>query len=428
MPLAAAEGISSLFWKRLSMPAFSPARVSSAFIETLESRTLLAIVGGVDPYNMGKGDWIWRIDAAMVNTGTTTVQGLVDYLKGKGFKWLIVKAGDGNSGPVTGTWGQFNRDLVNRVHAAGMKIFGYEFVYGGVSPNSKGATTTQTGERNVMDEIMSKSPDGLMLDAEGEWERLANANTVAENYGKYFKGRYPTKLLGHAPFAYAHLHTAFPYQGFGKYADVVMPQMYWKTISIAQTPEKIIADVDRDWKALYDSFAASGHGSSVKPIVPIGQGYDPSATKKTPSAEILSFFEDLRNDPDPASPFGYNGVGFWSVQHHTADHWLAIGTGTLSAPNGTISGVVFNDADGDGVKDFSEVGVSGRIVWDDTNGDGKRNVYEPFTRTNSSGSYTMPFMAGRTHFLRQEVARGWRAASPAGGGADKGVVRTGRPA
>ncbi len=409
-------GFEHMSAKKLRRAQSSARGVST--VESLESRTLLAntpgsIIGGVDPYNMGKGDWIWQISAAEANTGTTTVQGLVDYMKARGFKWVIVKAGDGNSGPVTGTWGQFNTDLVNRFHAAGIKIFGYQFVYGGYTANSKGAATTVSGEKKVTDEIMSKNPDGLIFDAEGEWEKITNPNTLAESYGKNFKTKYPDKLLGHAPFAYAHLHTAFPYQGFGKYADVVMPQMYWKTISIAQTPEKILADVDTDWKALYNGFATSGHSDSIKPIVPIGQGYDPSASNPTPGAEITRFFSDLRDDADPASPFGYNGVGFWSVQHHTQDHWAAIGQGTIGAPSGTISGSIYNDVNGNGIRDLNETGVSGRIVYDDTNDDGKRELYEPFAKTDSHGNFKLLSMAGnRLHHVRQDLPGGWRQTSP----------------
>src|SRR5439155_15691834 len=132
------------FFQGACMPGMSlSARTKSnrqALVEQLERRTLLATVGGVDPYNMGKGDWIWQISSAETNTGATSVQGLVNYLKAKGLKWIVVKAGDGDSGPVTGAWTQFNSDLVTRVHNAGMKIFGYQFVYGGVTPNAKNQT------------------------------------------------------------------------------------------------------------------------------------------------------------------------------------------------------------------------------------------------------------------------------------------------
>jgi hypothetical protein len=416
------------------MPAqkSSSSRTSaSVVVESLESRRLLAVqpgqlVGGVDPYNMGKGDWIWQISSAMTNTQTTTVPDLMKYLKARGMKWVIVKAGDANNGPVTGTWTQFNEALIDAAHAEGLKIFGYHFTYGGVFPNGKNATTTLAGEKAVAEEIMSLNPDGLIIDAEGDWERNPNANRDAEDYAKTFKQKHPTKLLGHAPFPYVRYHQAFPYLGFGKWVDVVMPQLYWETISIAGTPEKILADVNKDYKELYNKFAADGNEEAIKPIVPIGQGYSPSSTDPLPSSEITDFFDLMRNDPDPASPFGYNGASFWSVQHHTTGHWQAIANGTISAATGSIAGRVYNDVDGDGIQDVGEGVLSGRVVWDDTDNDNFRDGYEPFTKTDSNGNYKLLYRPGGNHTLRVEVPTGWRQTSPVNLQANNVVLSTGQ--
>src|SRR3954466_6534819 len=95
----------------------APLSSSHVSIEPLEERRLLSapgqLVGGVDPYNMGKGDWIWKVDAAETKTRTPTVPQLMTYLKNKGFKWIIVKAGNANDGPVSGSWGtNFNPALI----------------------------------------------------------------------------------------------------------------------------------------------------------------------------------------------------------------------------------------------------------------------------------------------------------------------------
>src|SRR4029078_12320904 len=98
------EGCSSLSQIEVLMSAkmFAQSSVRSVTMESLESRKLLAavgsLVGGVDPYNMGKGEWIWDMSKARAHTSTTSVQGLIDFLKARGVKWLIVKAGDGNNG------------------------------------------------------------------------------------------------------------------------------------------------------------------------------------------------------------------------------------------------------------------------------------------------------------------------------------------
>jgi uncharacterized protein (DUF2141 family) len=392
--------------------ASSRRRAPAVAMEALEGRKMLALVGGVDPYAMGKGDWVFQISAAMSNTGTKTVPELMTYFKNKGLKWIVVKAGDGNSGPVTGNWKQFGKTLVTEAHKAGLKVFGYHFTYGGVTPNAKNAQTTLAGEKKVATEIMSFNPDGLIIDAEGDWEKNPNANRDAEDYAKTFKQKYPNKLLGHAPFAYVRFHQKFPYLGFGKWADVVMPQLYWKTISMAGTPDQILADVNQDWKDLYNQFLKDGNAQAIKPLVPIGQGSDASATKKTPGTEITRFFDLLRNDPDPASPFGWNGASFWSVQHHTASIWDALGKGTINAPTGSIAGQVFHDADGDGARDVNEAALSGRIVYDDTNNNGKRDGHEPFATTNASGNYLIPHRGPGVHHVRLEAVTGWRQTTP----------------
>src|SRR5438105_15754748 len=109
--------------QKLSVRSGSSRRVGSPAVdmEPLEGRTLLATVGGVDPFNMGKGDFIWKVTAAEQNTGTTNVPTLINYMKARGFKWLVVKAGDGNSGPGSALYAQFNKTLIDTVHAAGMK-------------------------------------------------------------------------------------------------------------------------------------------------------------------------------------------------------------------------------------------------------------------------------------------------------------------
>src|SRR5262245_45122684 len=80
---------------------------------------------GVDPFNLGKGDWIWQVPQAQTAVGASDVQGLIDYEKNKGMQWITVKCGDGGS-----IWTQFNTNLIIRCHNAGMKIFGWAYSYG----------------------------------------------------------------------------------------------------------------------------------------------------------------------------------------------------------------------------------------------------------------------------------------------------------
>src|SRR5271165_1114947 len=79
---------------------------------------------GVDPYHLGKGDWIWQMSAMEANIGVSTVQAVIDFEKAHGMQFLIVKCSDGGQWGSS-YWPQFNTDLVTRCHAAGIKIFGF---------------------------------------------------------------------------------------------------------------------------------------------------------------------------------------------------------------------------------------------------------------------------------------------------------------
>lgn len=55
----------------------------------------------------------------------------------------------------------------------------------------------------------------------------------------------------------------------------------------------------------------------------------------------------------------------------------------------SVSGVVFEDLNQDGVRDPNEPGVGGRVVWVDTNGNGVVDADEASTTTAADGSYTL---------------------------------------
>jgi hypothetical protein len=163
---------------------------------SLEPRVLLS---AVDPYNMGKGDWVWTLSSARSNTGTSTNLALFQYLKNKGMRWVIVKGADGTSSTYGST--QFNAQLVTDAHNAGLKIFAYQYVYG----------SDPAGEAAAAKAVISRSnPDGLVIDAEGEYERLANNATAAATYCTTINSAYPNLFLAHAPFPIVSYHTAFP--------------------------------------------------------------------------------------------------------------------------------------------------------------------------------------------------------------------------
>src|SRR5688572_16180385 len=85
---------------------------------------------GVDPANLGKGDWIYFLDAAVKKLGgnvetVTNVPSLMKFYKSQGIDFLCVKAGTGPEEFPSEKEPQFTKELVDEAHAAGIKIFGY---------------------------------------------------------------------------------------------------------------------------------------------------------------------------------------------------------------------------------------------------------------------------------------------------------------
>jgi uncharacterized protein (DUF2141 family) len=74
-------------------------------------------------------------------------------------------------------------------------------------------------------------------------------------------------------------------------------------------------------------------------------------------------------------------------------------------PQIDFSGTIFNDVDGDGVRDAGEAGISGRRVYADANDNSKYDAGETSTLTDSSGHFALQAASGAT--IRQEIPTGW---------------------
>ncbi|HEY2156358.1 MAG TPA: SdrD B-like domain-containing protein, partial [Isosphaeraceae bacterium] len=81
---------------------------------------------------------------------------------------------------------------------------------------------------------------------------------------------------------------------------------------------------------------------------------------------------------------------------------------------GTISGVVFNDLNGNGSQGAGEPGISGRTVFLDLNRDNLLDNGEPATTTGADGSYQFTALAAGTYLVGQVVPPGWKATAPVG--------------
>src|SRR5947209_19712593 len=124
----------------------------------------------------------------------------------------MIKSGDAGN-----YCSQFSRGLVSRLHAAGIRVCAWQYVYGN-SPMS---------EALVGVHAVHSGADCLMIDAEGEYEgKYVSAQTYIKGLRHRIGQRFPVALAG---LPYVDYHPAFPYSVFlgPGAANYNMPQMYW---------------------------------------------------------------------------------------------------------------------------------------------------------------------------------------------------------
>ena len=282
-------------------------------------RSNVVLYNGVDPANLGKGDWIWQMSTCISSVGAADVQGLIDYEKNKGMQWITVKCGDGSGIYPSSGSPQFTADLVNRAHAAGLKIFGWAYVYG----------ANVAGEIAVANNCLSLGADGFIIDAETEYENLANNSAAATTYCQGIRAAYPTRFLAHAPYPIISSHSGFPYIAFGTNCDAVMPQAYWADIGGTNYAVTMVTRMNSEWRTWQNGLTGF-NTNAIKPIVPIGQGYN-SVNGLVDGWSITNFINALKTNSPAATAGGYRGVSWWSCQHHgtSPNKWPAIGNTTL---------------------------------------------------------------------------------------------------
>ncbi|HUR47217.1 MAG TPA: immunoglobulin domain-containing protein [Candidatus Saccharimonadales bacterium] len=279
---------------------------------------------GIDPSNLGKGDWIYFLGAATNQLGGSvpsvkSIPTLMSYYKSIGMQFLVVKAGTGSTNFNNN---QFNSTLVNAAHAAGLKIFGYTRSFG----------TDIPGEIALAANVYNLGADGFILDAEAEWESAhlgANGPALAFQLCSGIKSQFPTKFLGHAPFPIISYHSSFPYKEFGYYCDAVMPQDYWTSIGVA--PDYMVGWMDQEWRTWQNSLTGVWT-NAIKPLAPIAQGWSPSSTEITTGTQVTTFADSLKNDPSPVTPAGYRGISFWRADLHTNDVLAAMAAIDMTPP------------------------------------------------------------------------------------------------
>ncbi|HXB14419.1 MAG TPA: peptidoglycan-binding protein [Solirubrobacteraceae bacterium] len=258
----------------------------------------------------GQGMWIWYVS----RSSGGSIPAIVSQAHAAGVTTVFVKSSDGSSN----YWSQFSPALVAALHAAGLKVCAWQYVYG----------TNPAGEAALGTEAVTNGADCLVIDAEAEYEgKYAAAQTYVQDLRAKIGPSYP---LGLASFPYVSYHSSEPYSVFlgPGGAQFNLPQMYWKAIGTS---------VDTVYANTYIA-----NRIYQRPIFPLGQTYEsPSPT------ELLRFREE-------AVLYGAPGWSFWDWQETSSAGWSA-----LAAPMTPLATVTPNTS----YPELSKGSKGDQVLW-----------------------------------------------------------------
>ncbi|MDB6124100.1 MAG: hypothetical protein JWQ71_3093, partial [Pedosphaera sp.] len=310
--------------------------------------------GGIDPANLGKGEWIYFMSSTTNQLGgnvasVTNEVSLMKYFKSQGIRYVIVKAASGNQ-LFNGSYSfpQFTSNLCNIAHAEGVLIFGYN--------RSDGIDVP--GEIAISDYVFKRGADGFIWDAEAEWESSrpaigTNGPALAWQLCSTVRSNWPNKFLAHAPFPIISFHNSFPYKEFGYWSDAVMPQIYHlSTAGLKQSVSATINWTDVNYQNWYNTLVNSNSlvsgkriywTNAIKPIVPIQDVYGPLFSGPTPDKDVQEFMDYCIADPHAVTPGGYKGVNFFRCDLHGTAQWSYIKNCTSGDFPGIVNNIVLDD-------------------------------------------------------------------------------------
>jgi hypothetical protein len=234
--------------------------------------------GVADPFG-GRGMWIWYVSASSGGN----LSSIIAQAKAYGISTLMIKSGDG-----TNMWSQFTPALVSNLHAAGLRVCAWQYVYG-----NHPQLEAQVGATAVKD-----GADCLLIDAEVEYEgKYVAAQTYMTQLRTLIGANFPVALAG---FPYVDFHPAFPYSVFlgPGGAQYSTPQMYWQ-------------DIGTSVDAVY-AHTLSFNRVYGRTIIPLGQTYS------NPSAKSVMRFRLL------SRAYGTPGVSWWDWQQTGLSQWQAL--------------------------------------------------------------------------------------------------------
>lgn len=226
------------------------------------------------------GMWIWYLSKSEGGSPTAIAAQAARH----GVRTVFVKSADGSN-----VWSQFSSTAVAALKATGLRVCGWQFVYG----------RDPIGEAHAAAAAKDAGADCFVIDAETAYEgRYAQAQRYVAKLRELVGADYP---IGLTSFPYVDYHPALPYSVFMApgAATFNLPQVYWKTIG------------DTVDESLAHTYATNLPYETA--IFPLGQTYD------GPKAADVRRFRQL------STAYGARGVSWWVWQFASDSDWEALG-------------------------------------------------------------------------------------------------------
>jgi hypothetical protein len=235
----------------------------------------------------GQGMWIWYLGRSHGGSPSR----IAAHAKAHGVRTIFVKSAD-----AANVWSQFTAAAVASLKATGLRVCGWQFVYG----------NDPIGEAQAAAWAKEAGADCFVIDAEGHYEgRYAQAQRYVTKLRELVGPDYP---IGLTSFPYVDYHPGLPYSVFmgPGGATFNLPQVYWKTIG--DSVDESLAHTYQ-WNIPYET-----------PIYPLGQTYD------GPRAADVKRFRQL------SDAYGARGLSWWVWQFASNSDWDALAAPIANLP------------------------------------------------------------------------------------------------
>jgi hypothetical protein len=254
----------------------------------------------------GKGMYLWQLWSS--HGGGRNLDAIIARLQSAGVGWIVIKMADGNSNYNSPDHSLYNwavanygsmDSVVSVFHSNGIKLLAFQYVYG--IPRRWSYSITETDAANMILDV--KGIDGLLIDAEIQYDTLSNRDAAAQAYCDSIRAHHPEGFVGLTAWARIVGHATFPWVAFLSRVEVNMPQTYWA--ARPTTPQNELSIMSTQFTTYTNIWISQGDSAADKPIMPIGQGEYFGYSNDVMPGDITSFC-DLSQ-----AQYIYPGVSLW---------------------------------------------------------------------------------------------------------------------